>query len=220
MKISLRHFYYKRIAPRHTLLHLFTICVLALTSRVTLAQDKTNTIIKGKITDYTNNQPLPGASIYIEGTSAGVTADANGEYSLSLTNPNSVLVVTFVGYDTERIPVTGQTTIDVSLIPSLETLTQVIVIGYGEQKRTDITGSIRSLSSTSYKDQTVLTTSAALQGRIAGVSVQTVSGAPGGEVKIRVRGSNSINANNDKLYVLDVVALFSASLSDINVNYI
>lgn len=216
MKISLLNFHNN--STRHALLRLLIIGALALSSQVTFAQDKTDRVVKGKITDYATNQPLPGASIYIEGTASGATADVNGEYTVSITDPNATLVITFVGYDTERIQVGGQTTIDVSLIPSLETLTQVIVIGYGEQKRTDITGSISSLSSTTYKDQPVLTTSAALQGRMAGVSVQNVSGAPGGEVKIRVRGSNSINANNDPLYVVDGVALFSAGLSDINVN--
>lgn len=219
MKISLLNFYNQRAAAiRHALLHLVMVSVLASISQATAAQDKAETIIKGKVIDYATNQPLPGASIYIEGTSSGATADANGEYSIVVTNPDATLVITFVGYDTERRQIAGQTTIDISLIPSLEMLTQIVVTGYGEQKKTDITGSVSSLSPTAYKDQPVVTASAALQGRIAGVSVQTVSGAPGGEVKIRVRGSNSINSSNDPLYVVDGVALFSAGLSDINVN--
>lgn len=218
MKISLLHFINKQTAMRQVLTHLAIVSVLALTSEATLAQDKAEIIIRGKITDYATSQPLPGASIYIEGTSSGATADANGDYSITVTDPNTTLVISFVGYDIEKRQVGGQTRIDISLIPSLEILTQFIVIGYGEQKRSDVTGSISSLSPDTYKDQAVVTTSAALQGRIAGVSVQNVSGAPGGEVKIRVRGSNSINANNDPLYVVDGIALFSAGLGDINVN--
>lgn len=218
MKISLLNFNNKQTAMRQTLLHLAIVSVLALVSHIALAQDKAEIIIKGKISDYATNQPLPGASIYIEGTSSGATADANGDYSIVVTDPNATLVISFVGYDSEKRQVAGQTTIDISLIPSLEMLTQIVVTGYGEQKKTDITGSVSSLSPTAYKDQPVVTTSEALQGRIAGVSVQNVSGAPGGEVKIRVRGMNSINSSNDPLYVVDGVALFSAGLGDININ--
>jgi TonB-linked SusC/RagA family outer membrane protein len=218
MKISLQILKHQSTALRHPLLHLAIVSVLVLFSQATLAQNKVEITIKGKITDYASNQPLPGASIYIEGTSSGATADANGDYSIAVTDPNATLVVSFIGYDSEKRQVAGQTTIDISLIPSLEVLTQIVVTGYGEQKKTDITGSVSSLSPTAYKDQPVVTTSEALQGRIAGVSVQNVSGAPGGEVKIRVRGMNSINSSNDPLYVVDGVALFSAGLGDINVN--
>jgi len=206
------------VPMKQALLRFAMVLAFALLSQVTLANSINETIIKGKISDYATNLPLPGASVYIEGTTLGTTADANGEYSIAVTDANTVLVFSFIGYDIEKIPVTNQTTIDVSLIPSLEMLTQVVVVGYGEQKKTDVTGSVSSLTPNAYKDQPVATASAALQGRIAGVSVQNSSGAPGGEVKIRVRGSNSINSSNDPLYVVDGVALFSAGLGDINVN--
>ena len=218
MKINLPNLNKKQTWLRHALLQLAIASALLLASQVTQAQDKTEIIITGKVIDYANSQPLPGASIYIEGTSTGTTTDANGDYTIQVTNPNATLVISFVGYDSEKRQVNGQTTLDISLIPNLEMLTQIVVTGYGEQKKTDITGSVSSLSPTAYKDQPVVTPSAALQGRIAGVSVQTVSGAPGGEVKIRVRGMNSINSSNDPLYVVDGVALFSAGLGDINVN--
>jgi TonB-linked SusC/RagA family outer membrane protein len=203
---------------KQALFRLTLVSAFALLSHLTLANSTNEIIVKGKVSDYATNLPLPGASVYIEGTTTGTTTDANGEYSITVADANAMLVFSFIGYDIERIQVGGQTTLDVALIPNLEMLTQVIVVGYGEQKKTDVTGSVSSLTADVYKDQPVVTASAALQGRIAGVSVQNSSGAPGGEVKIRVRGMNSINSSNDPLYVVDGVALFSAGLGDINVN--
>ncbi|HEY9047367.1 MAG TPA: TonB-dependent receptor [Ohtaekwangia sp.] len=210
--ISIRRLY---LLVRLPLQAVFLLACILLANK-TAAQSEQVTV-KGTVIDYASNLPLAGATVLAEGTTNGVTTDAHGAYTIDVP-ANAVLVFTFVGYDTEKASVNNRSTIDISLIPSLEILTQVVVVGYGEQKKTDITGSVSSLSHDAYKDQPIVTPSAALQGRIAGVSVQTVSGAPGGEVKIRVRGMNSINSSNDPLYVVDGIALFSAGLSDINVN--
>jgi len=210
--ISIRRLY---LLVRLPLQAVFLLACILLANK-TAAQSEQVTV-KGTVIDYASNLPLAGATVLAEGTTNGATTDAHGAYTIDVP-ANAVLVFTFVGYDTEKASVNNRSTIDISLIPSLEILTQVVVVGYGEQKKTDITGSVSSLSHDAYKDQPIVTPSAALQGRIAGVSVQTVSGAPGGEVKIRVRGMNSINSSNDPLYVVDGIALFSAGLSDINVN--
>lgn len=173
--------------------------------------------VRGKIISKTDGQPLPGASVLIKGTKTSVTTDAEGNFSINATS-GDVLVFFFMGYASQEIIVGNKKFIEVSLIDDTKELEEVVVVGYGTQKRKDLTGSVSTLSKEAYKDQPVVTASAALQGRVAGVVVQNNSGAPGGGVKIRIRGANSVNASNEPLYVVDGVALSGVGLQDFNVN--
>lgn len=175
--------------------------------------------ISGVVTNE-KGAPLNGASVSIKGTDKGAVTDNEGRFVIKGTNvnANSILVISFIGYETKEVAVSGQSNFSVSLKEAEGKLEETIVIGYGTQRRSDLTGSITTLSSKSYKDQPVLNVSSALQGRVAGVAVTNNSGAPGGAVKIRIRGANSVNANNDPLYVVDGIALSSIGLSEINVN--
>ncbi|MVT12577.1 SusC/RagA family TonB-linked outer membrane protein [Chitinophaga tropicalis] len=160
---------------------------------------------------------LPGVIVYIKGTSVNTQTDNNGRFTINAP-AGAVLSFSLMGYGSKEVPVNNRNTINVQLESTTQGLGEVVVVGYGTQRRKDLTGAISSLNAAVYKDQPVLNASSALQGRVAGVSVANSSGAPGGAVKIRIRGANSINASNDPLYVIDGVALSSISIQDINVN--
>jgi TonB-linked SusC/RagA family outer membrane protein len=175
-------------------------------------------LVAGKVLDD-KNAALPGVNIAIRGTTTGTITDADGKYSLKVADENAVLVFSYVGYVSKQVQLQpGQTTLDVFLVTDEKALSEVVVIGYGTAKKKDVTGAVSTISAQAYKDQPVVNASAALQGRVPGVTVVNNSGAPGGGVKIRVRGANSINASNDPLYVVDGVALSSIGIQELNVN--
>jgi TonB-dependent starch-binding outer membrane protein SusC len=177
-----------------------------------LAAEQQQTIT-GTISDE-NQSPMPGVNIQVEGTSVGTISDMNGKYSLNISNSNVVLVFSFIGYNQAKIPVAGKTIIDVSMTPAMSSLEEVIVIGYGTAKKSDLTGSVSAVGAESYRNQPVARVDDILQGRSAGVNVTTVSGAPGGTTSIRIRGSNSITGSNEPLYVID--GFVGGNMSNIN----
>lgn len=175
-------------------------------------------LVTGKVSDD-KNAALPGVNIAIRGTTTGTITDADGKFSLRVAEEHAVLVFSYVGYVSKQVQLEpGQTALDVSLVTDEKALSEVVVIGYGTAKKKDVTGAVSTLSAQAYKDQPVVNASSALQGRVPGVTVVNNSGAPGGGVKIRVRGANSINASNDPLYVVDGVALSSIGIQELNVN--
>ena len=160
--------------------------------------------ITGKVTSSEDLLGLPGANVYVKGSSVGGSADMDGNYSVFVSDKNAVLVFNFVGYQTVEIPVGGKTVINVSLKPDTKNLEEVIVVGYGTRKKSDITGSVSSVTAKELTAYPLLNAEQALQGRAAGVSVQSNNGGePGAPVKIRVRGGTSINASGDALVVVD-----------------
>lgn len=158
--------------------------------------------VSGKVTSG-EGEDLPGVNVVIKGENAGTVTDAGGNYSLNVPDGDVVLVFSFIGFTSQEIPVANQTTINVTLVPSMETLSEVVVIGYGTVKKSDLTGSVSSVKAEELR--TVPTTSfdQALQGRAAGVQVMQTSGQPGAETSIRIRGVSSITAANEPLYVID-----------------
>jgi len=187
------------------------LCALVFFSPALCAQQ----ITKGRVT--AGDTAIAGATIQVKDTRIATQTDANGNFAISAPS-NATLSITSVGYSRVEVKLGNKSFIHVQMRPSEQKMDEVVVVGYGTQKRSDLTGSISTLSAKSFKDQPVLNASSALQGRVAGVSVTNNSGAPGGGVKIRIRGANSVNANNDPLYVVDGVALSSIGLADINVN--
>lgn len=159
--------------------------------------------IIGIVTDAATGETISGAIVHIEGTSIGVVTDGNGKFSLDIPKPNSVVVVSFLGYNPARITVNGQTSINIKLVPDITKLDEVVVVGYGTTKKSDLTGSISSISTDKFAQQNVSRIDQALQGRTTGVQVTNVGGAPGGDVRIRIRGVNSALGSNDPLYVVD-----------------
>ncbi len=172
--------------------------------------------IKGTIKSE-RGEPLASVTVSNKAKGKTVASNENGEFEIDA-EPGDVLEFSSVSYATKQVTVSSATAIiNVSMAISVVE-NEVVVVGYGVQRRSDLTGSISTLSAKAYKDQPVVNASSALQGRVAGVAVTNNSGAPGGGVKIRIRGANSVNASNDPLYVVDGIALSSNGLADINVN--
>ncbi len=158
--------------------------------------------VSGKVTDSSNSS-LPGVTVIIKGTTQGTVTDIEGNYSLVNVSDDATLVFSFVGMEKQEIPVEGKSTINVVLAEESIGLAEVIAIGYGTMKKSDLTGSVAALNRNDYEAQPVNRVDQILQGRISGVNVVNSSGAPGGATSIRIRGANSINGNNDPLYVID-----------------
>ena len=173
--------------------------------------------VSGTVTDYTTGEALPGVNILVQGTATGTITDMSGNYSLSVSSSDAVLVFSFIGYETEEVAVGNQTNIAVGLMPDLTTLSEIVVIGYGTQRAEAMTGSVASISGDAIRDVPSSNVTQALQGRVAGVELSQTSTKPGAEMQIRIRGTRSLNATNDPLVVLDGIP-FSGSIGDINPN--
>jgi TonB-dependent starch-binding outer membrane protein SusC len=166
--------------------------------------EQQNKHVSGKITD-SSGSPLPGVSVIIKGTSIGTITDGEGIYKLTSVPENATLVFSFVGMKSQEISVSGKNTVDIVMKEDAIGLEEVIAVGYGTMKKSDLTGSISGVSSKDFKLQPMMRATDALQSRLSGVDVQTTSGNPDASIKIRVRGANSINGGNDPLYVCDGV---------------
>jgi TonB-dependent starch-binding outer membrane protein SusC len=160
--------------------------------------------VTGTVTDE-KGEPLIGVSIQIKGTTSGTTTDNNGNYTLNIaaTVNEPVLIFSYIGFTPQEIPVAGEKNINVTLKESVQLLNEVVVVGYGTQKKADLTGSVSVVEGSQLTRVTTTGIDQALQGRAAGVAVSQNSGAPGDGVAIRIRGTGSIFSNNDPLYVID-----------------
>ena len=159
--------------------------------------------ITGRVTDAADGQPLPGVNVVAQGTTVGTTTDANGEYEIDAPDDAEVLVFSFVGYISQEVSINGRTTIDVQLQSDVEALQEVVVVGYGTQQRAEVTGAVSSVSAQDVQDLAVESFETAIQGKLAGVEVRQATGEPGASPTIRVRGTGSISAGNDPLFVID-----------------
>ncbi len=159
--------------------------------------------VRGKVTDGEKGDPLPGVNVIVKGTTVGTTTDMNGEYVLNVDNSASALLYSFIGYATQELAIGSRSVIDVSLMPDFTSLGEVVVIGYGVVEKRDVTGSIASVGAADIAQVPVIGLDQALQGRAPGVFVTNSNANPGGEVNIRIRGTNSIQGNNEPLYVID-----------------
>jgi TonB-dependent starch-binding outer membrane protein SusC len=158
--------------------------------------------VTGKVTDE-NGAPLPGANVLEKGTTNGTTSDVNGDFSLSVMGPNSELIFSFIGYTSQEVPVGNRTTFNIQLAPDLRTLNEVVVVGYGTVKKSDLTGAVSSVKAEELTAYPAIDAVQALQGRAAGVNITANNGAPGATMKIRIRGGTSINASSDPIFVID-----------------
>ncbi|WP_295711770.1 TonB-dependent receptor [Mucilaginibacter sp.] len=161
--------------------------------------------ISGKVTDAKDNSALPGVSIKIRGTQGGTQTDLKGNFSIQLTEANPILVFSYTGYATQEINAIGKSTINVQLKEIASALNEVVVIGYGTVKKSDLTGAVTGIKGDQLNDRPVANLTQALQGKVAGVEVSVNSAAPGAGAKVRIRGIGSINSNLDPLYVVDGV---------------
>lgn len=171
-----------------------------------------NTIV-GKVTGGQANEVLPGVNVVLKGTSTGTSTNAEGTYSISAP-ADGTLTISFIGYEPQEIPVNGRSKIDIALKEDSKSLSEVVVIGYGTSKRANLTGAAASISSKDIEERPVSRLENVLAGQLPGVDVQTTSGEPGAALQIRVRGTGSLNASNEPLYVVDGVPV--ESLNGIN----
>jgi TonB-dependent SusC/RagA subfamily outer membrane receptor len=159
--------------------------------------------IKGKVLDDQNN-PIPGAIVVLKTTTIGTLSDNNGMYTIQIgSSPNPTLVFSFIGFKTIEVKVDRDPIINVVLIPDMVALEEIVVIGYGSVKRSDLTGSVATINADETFKSPVSRIDQALQGRAAGVFATSFNNAPGGGTTIRIRGGNSITAGNEPLYVVD-----------------
>ncbi|HQK36833.1 MAG TPA: carboxypeptidase-like regulatory domain-containing protein, partial [Bacteroidales bacterium] len=157
--------------------------------------------VSGTVVDARTNTPLPGVNIVVQGTTAGTITDVNGKYSIRVENPSASLVFSYVGYVTQTIPVNSKTVIDVAMSEEVVALNELVVIGYGTQRRADLTGSIAVVDVPEVSKTATNDITKALQGQVAGVSIQS-GGDPGAVPQILIRGIGSFN-NNTPLYIVD-----------------
>ena len=176
--------------------------------------------ISGNVTDASTGEPMIGVNVTLEGTTIGIVTDSDGKYSIDVPNSSAVLIFSYLGYLTEKVSTNGQSSLDVNLLPDITKLDEVVVIGYGTQKKKDVTGSVTSLSEERLLDKPALNIAQAISGKVAGVKIIERTGAPGGNAMIRVRGTNSINSGNDPLFVVDGVVGVNNALSILNPNEI
>jgi TonB-linked SusC/RagA family outer membrane protein len=162
-------------------------------------------IVKGRVTDQ-QNSPLPGVSVLIRGTTNGTVTDANGAYQLNVEEAEAVLVFSFIGYITEQVAVSGRAQVDVMLVPSIANLNEVVVIGYGQREKRDLTGAVSQISAKEITQQVNMTPELAMQGRMPGIFVSNPGSSPTARPEIRIRGVGTLGFN-DPLYVLDGIPL-------------
>lgn len=159
-------------------------------------------VISGKVTN-SKGETLPGVNVVIKGTTTGTVTDIDGKFSIEVPNLTAILQFSFIGYVTQDIALTGEASLNIIMIDESIGLDEVVVVGYGKQKKREVTGAISSISAMQMKEIAVTSFENAIQGRVAGVDISAPSGEPGSATVIRIRGSGSISASNDPLYVID-----------------
>ena len=190
--------------------YLTVVLLLVFTASFVQAQD---TQVSGTILDETG-MPLPGVSILLKGTTRGTTTDLDGKYSIAAP-ANGVLVFSFIGYNNIEETVGSRSKIDLTLTPDVSNLDEVVVVGYGTQKKSQLTGAISSVGNKEIQELPITDARQALQGRAAGVDVVQPGSKPGSAPQVRIRGRRSFNASNEPLYVIDGIPTVGG-LEDIN----
>lgn len=188
-------------------------CVLfsvLLSAQVSSAQN----VVSGKVTDAADGEPLVGVGVSVKGTTQGVFTDINGEYSISVSK-NGVLVFSYIGYKDLEVHVSGQKSVNAALELDTNLLDEVVLLGYSSVKKTELSASAVSVSGEKLRDVTTPDLGNMLQGKVSGVAVYNSSGQPGSQATIRIRGTGSISASSDPLYVVDGVAGGSFNPNDV-----
>jgi TonB-linked SusC/RagA family outer membrane protein len=173
--------------------------------------------VSGKVTSADNDQPMVGVNILVQGTDQGTSTDTDGNYTIVLDNPGATLVFSYIGYTTKKVLVDSQTTLNMTLEIDALGLDEVIAIGYGYVKKSDLTGSVGTIDKKLLNSQAVENPLMALTGTTSGVQVLQNSGEPGSSFGVRIRGSNSLLGGNSPLYVVDGFPI-SGNLDNLNAN--
>ena len=190
---------------------LFFFALLTVISIGMYAQGKT---VSGTVVDKTGETVI-GASVVVKGTTNGTITDFDGKFTLSNVPNDGTIEISFVGYKTQEISVAGKTNIQVTLEEDTEVLDEVVVVGYGVQKKSDVTGAMSRITSKTIEDRPVQNALQAMQGKVTGVDI-TSNNRPGELGEVRIRGNRSIMADNEPLYVIDGIPMTAGSIADIN----
>jgi len=169
--------------------------------------------IKGVVKSQDDQESIPGVSVLVKGTQRGTVTDLDGLFSIQASN-GEVLVFSFVGYDSKEVTIEGSAQIQVQLNPSLSELNEVVVVGYGTQRKSDLTGAVATVKGDVLQERPAASLNQALAGRLTGVNVSVNSGRPGGRANIRIRGNTSVSVSNNPLYVIDGVILNATGLTN------
>ncbi len=189
----------------------FSVLFAWLLSYAVMAQDRT---ITGTITSSDDGSKLPGVSVVVKGTTIGTATDVSGSYKLNVPSNATTLVFSYVGFLTKEMAIGNNSTLDIVLEADSKLLSEVVITGYGvAQNKRELTGAIATVKGSAFENLPVQSFDRALQGRAAGVQITGLSGQPGGAITVRVRGTGSINAGNDPLYIVDGVQVASGGLS-------
>ncbi|CAG4999315.1 TonB-dependent receptor P3 [Dyadobacter sp. CECT 9275] len=164
-------------------------------------------VVTGQVLSSEDNSPIPGVSVIVKGTRAGTNTDVDGRYKIDITDGASVLVFSAVGFITQEIVVGNRNVVNINLSVDQKTLTEVVVVGYGSQKKSQLTGAISSVSTKQISEMPITNIGQAMQGRVAGVDVAQSGSKPGTVPKVLIRGRRSFNAGNNPLYVVDGIPL-------------
>jgi TonB-linked SusC/RagA family outer membrane protein len=191
---------------KQKLLSVFLVCVML--AGASFAQDKR---ITGKVTAKEDGLPLPGVSIKVTGSQLGTQTDANGNYSINVPTTGKTLEFSFIGFVAQNVTIGNKTAINISLVTDAKQLSEIVVTAYGTQRRADFTGAQASIKASDIANTPILSPEQALQGRAAGVQVTQASGTPGGGISVRIRGTSSIGASSQPLYVIDGVPINTGS---------
>ena len=213
--------------PRRSWLPLLGLTALALlgqpaysappTHSLTVDNPTQERVVTGKVLSGDDNSGLPGVSVAVKGTTRGTTTDASGTYRINVPAGQSVLVFSAVGFVSQEVSVGNKSTINLTLSTDTRALNEVVVVGYGTQKKSQTTGAISSITPKQITEQPITNIGQAMQGRVAGVDVAQSGSRPGSVPTIRIRGRRSFNAGNDPLYVVDGIPL-AREYEDINPN--
>ncbi len=193
---------------KQTILALFFIaCSLALNAQ--------GLQIKGVVTSADDGQPVPGVSVFVKGTTTGTMTDMNGYYNLGNVPVNSTLVFSFVGMKTREVVVTESTTIDMVMVSDVELIDEIVVVGYGTQRKSLVTGAIAKVEGDDLRKATDMRVTQALQGKTAGVVITANSGQPGSQISVRIRGAGT-NGDAEPLYIIDGLPMSGSGTDFLN----
>jgi TonB-linked SusC/RagA family outer membrane protein len=204
------HFYRKPGLPR-----LFGVLILFSVFCVSIAQAQTRTTVSGTVSD-TNNEPLPGVIIRVVNTQVATTTNADGKYSIAVPNTNAVLSFSFLGFKTQEQRVGDRRVINVQLAENATSLTEVVVVGYGTQLKSEITGSAASIKAEDIDQFAGGSIGTSLQGKVAGLQITTNSGEPGAGANITLRGVSSINGASQPLIIVDGIPVNNDAFESLN----
>ena len=196
MGITLQNFT-KWLQGGNTILYLLLLCSFSALNA--------QTTVSGKVTDNTG-MGIPGANVTVKGTTTAISTNVDGDFSIQA-DENATLVISYIGYGTQEIEINGREVINISLEENAQTLNEVVVIGYGTQKRQDINGSVSSIKATDVEDLPQVSIDQMMQGKASGVMVTNNSGQPGSSTSVRVRGTTSLVGTNEPLYIIDGIPI-------------